>query len=472
MTLNVRKKLFYILVFVTFMGVMIYEFLTPYMSDDIVYGDAVAGASNFFDLFAQEYEHYMDHTGRSVAHFILRIFLFTGTKAVFNVAAALVFTGLSLLIYDNVRGKKEYDVRLFGLITLMLWLMDPAISNTVFWESGACNYLFTTTIIMSFFTLFRKGAEGRGFAAKRDGTAVGSLGAVAGMLMLGVLAGWCNENTSGGLILFELIIICYYYIHGKKSFSFLSAPMISGFVGTIIGFVMLLLSPGNYGRLDVLEEEHTGLMAFVARFLKITLNIKNYYLALVIALIIGLVIIYYLTENIGEFWEKGKSIILFGVLFFATCYALIMVPSSELRSYYGASIFLMIGVCRAVTTVMELIAGRSGETIVSKLSEAAFSGLVICFLVFLGFTYIEQGANLARIKREFDERNAYLQQMADSGEVDVFAPKLRPDWENRFSMAYVSDIEEDYHYWINMFYSTHFHLDTVSGVDREDWTEY
>ena len=319
MTQNVRKTIFYILLFTTFMGVMIYEFLTPYMSDDIVYGDAVAEARSFFDLFSQEYVHYMDHTGRSVAHFMLRIFFFTGTKATFNVAAALVFTGLALLIYSNVQEKKEYDIRLFGLITLLFWFFDPAISNTVFWESGACNYLFTTTIIMCFLTLFRKKISG-------------GIPKVIGMLLLGVLAGWCNENTSGGLILFELIIIGYYYIHEKKSFKFLTAPMISGLVGTFAGFILLLMSPGNYGRLDVLEEEHTGLMALVARFLKITLNIKNNYMVLVIALILCLVAIFYLTKNKGEFWEKSKSIILFGVLFFATCYALIMVPSSELRS--------------------------------------------------------------------------------------------------------------------------------------------
>lgn len=459
MTQNVRKRLFYILAALTALGVMIYEFLTPYMSDDIVYGDAVAEAKSFFDLFAQEYAHYMDHTGRSVAHFILRIFFFTGTKATFNVAAALTFTAMALLIYANVRGKKEYDVRLFALITLLLWLFEPAISNTVFWESGACNYLFTTTIIMSFLTLFRKKISG-------------GIPRIIGMLLLGILAGWCNENTSGGLILFELIIIGYYFFENKKSFSFLTGPMVSGLAGTFIGFIMLLLSPGNYGRLDVLEEEHTGLMAMVARFLKITLNIKNNYLVLLAVVILSLTIIFYLTGSIAGFWEKSKSIILFTVLFFATCYALIMVPSSELRSYYGASIFLMVAACQGLVTVTDLITAEGRESIVSKLTEAALSGIVILGLVFFIFTYIQQGANLARIKREFDERNTYLQQMADAGEVDVFAPRLRPEWDNRYTMAYVSDIEEDWHYWINMFYSTHFHLDTVSGVEREDWTEY
>ena len=59
------------------------------------------------------------------------------------------------------------------------------------------------------------------------------------------------------------------------------------------------------------------------------------------------------------------------------------------------------------------------------------------------FSYIENGANLARIKREFDERDAYLTEMAKGEEMWVEAPMLRPDWDNRYSMAYSSDICED-----------------------------
>jgi hypothetical protein len=49
---------------------------------------------------------------------------------------------------------------------------------------------------------------------------------------------------------------------------------------------------------------------------------------------------------------------------------------------------------------------------------------------------------------------------------------LRPDWETRYSMAYVSDITEDKFYWINTFYSEHYGLWYVIGVDRETWTAY
>ena len=112
-----NKRLFIGLVITAFLMIAVYEFLTPNMSDDIIYGDTVAKAANFFDLFSQEYEHYMNHSGRSVAHFILRVFLFMKTKSVFNVVAAAVFTCLTLLMYENIDYKRKYDIsRYYKLI--------------------------------------------------------------------------------------------------------------------------------------------------------------------------------------------------------------------------------------------------------------------------------------------------------------------------------------------------------------------
>ena len=78
----------------------------------------------------------------------------------------------------------------------------------------------------------------------------------------------------------------------------------------------------------------------------------------------------------------------------------------------------------------------------------------------------------ARIKREFAERDAYIWQQVEAGEIDVYAPKLRPQWENRFTFAYESDLDDDYYNWINMFYAEHYGIDAIWGVDREEWNEY
>jgi MFS family permease len=455
MSERVRKHLFYTVMIVNYIMVAAYEFLTPNMSDDIIYGDRVAEAGSFFGLFVQEYDHYVTHTGRTISHILLRIFLYMGNKAVFNVLAAGVFVVISLLIYANISCKKEYDLRLYVGILILMWLFDPCISNSVFWETGACNYMFTGAIMLGFMTLFRKAFEedsqkGIGFAVL--------------MFLLGLLAGWCNENTSGGVILFVIILIFVKWL-SEKSFRSVRPWLITALIGSVLGFLIMILSPGNFNRAEETEEEHTGILALAARFLKITLNIKNSYLILVFAFVVLAIAIAYKSGAFEEFRKKTCWMMLYGFLFLATCYALIAVPDSQLRTYYGAGLFLTIAVAEGFGIVTSLC---REETLV----QIAATSLVTLYGIFFVLTYIEEGANLARIKREFDERDAYLAAMAQTEHKVIEAPMLRPDWETRFSMAYESDITEDKFNWLNLSYSEHYDFYYVIGVDRETWTEY
>ena len=107
-----------------------------------------------------------------------------------------------------------------------------------------------------------------------------------------------------------------------------------------------------------------------------------------------------------------------------------------------------------------------------KASWALVSSVVIVAGIIFVLGYIDDGANLARIKRESDERDTYLAQMAAEGATDVQAPMIRPLWENRFTIAYEADIQEDSQYWINYFIAQHYGLESIRGVDREEWTAY
>lgn len=452
---KLRKKLFYVTVIINFILVTIYEFLTPNMSDDIIYSDRVAEASGFLDLFAQEYEHYMNHIGRSIAHIILRFFLYTGNKAVFNIAAGLAFTLLTLLVYLNVSARKEYDLRVYLGIMMLFWLFEPTISNSVLWETGACNYLFTAVIMFGYITLFRK--------KFRENSASG-IGLCIGMFFFGLLAGWCNENSSGGVILMVVVLMLAAWL-SDRSLSGIRAWMVAGLVGNITGFLIMILSPGNTSRAEAAEEAHTGLVALAARFLKITLNIKENYLLLVLVFMVMVIAICYRTGSAGKFWETAKAMLLFGFLFLATCYALIAVPDSQLRTYYGASLFLMTG-------IMEGFAYICNKGFDEELVQIGATSLVAVLSVVFILTYIQEGANLARIKREFDERDAYLTEAAKGEDMVVEAPMLRPQWQTRYSMAYESDFTEDKFNWLNLSYSEHYGLWYIIGVDRESWTAY
>ena len=142
-----NKRRLYIAVAGCFITILIYEILTPMMSDDFYYRKIVQGAGSFFELFRQEYDHYMNHIGRSVGHIVMRFLMYPESLIPGKVVLAAVFTLMTWLMYRLTEGKR--GVRQYMMGVLLLWIFGVAFSDTVLWLTGACNYMVTTTIILA-----------------------------------------------------------------------------------------------------------------------------------------------------------------------------------------------------------------------------------------------------------------------------------------------------------------------------------
>lgn len=449
-----KKRLFYISILIAFGMIFIFNVLTPVMSDDLFYGKEVSTAGSAWELIQQEYNQYMTWSGRSVCHLILRLFL-TGNKMIFNVFNSIIFVLLTLLIYWNVEHKKKYDLCIFTLINLMLWFFGVVFCQTVLWETGACNYLWGSAIIMSFITCYRYALMH--WKDLRHNVLLTILFPV-----LGVLAGWCNENTSGGGLLFVLILTgihCYESRGGKNN---IKPWMITGLAGQLAGFLFMILAPGNFIRGQLNEEEHSGIFGLISRFQKMILAVRaNFFVLLLIGLLL-FVIIKCQKKSWQAVWNVSRNGILWMFIFAATCFALILTPEPMPRAYFGAGVFLTVAVVQFFVDVEEK------EIIFQSLKSGMIA--VMCMIMF--FTYMDSGADMARIYREYQEREIYLEEKAAEGEKDVTIPLLRPDFETVYSDAYNSDIQEDPGYWINIAYASYYGFDSVSGIPREDWNEY
>lgn len=448
-----QKLLFVLAVMVSWVLIFIFNVLTPMMSDDLFYAKEVQAAGNFAGLLQQEYHQYMTWSGRSLCHLILRCFL-VGDKMIFNIFNSFVFTGLAILMYFNIECRKKFDVSLYLLIQLLIWIFGVVFRQTVLWETGACNYLWGTTIILAFLTLYRG-------CLKRAQRLTNKTVWVFLMFIFGAAAGWCNENTSGGGILMSLLLFAFYLYDNRKRKK-IELWMVAGIAGQATGFLFMILAPGNMARSLVQEEEHTGLLALVSRFQKIILALKNNFLILLIIGLLLFVIVKYQKQSVRALWKDCHSGILWGIVFLATSFALVLTPEPMPRAYFGAGIFLIIFVCQFFAYVEEK------EVIFRSLKAGMLS--VMCLIMF--FSYMESGANLARIYREYHERDIYLTEQAENGVKDVTVPMLRPDFETKYSDGYNSDITASPEYWLNVAYATYYGFDSVSGVPREGWTEY
>lgn len=463
-----RKRLFIVEVIACYLTVLAFMILTPLMGDDYNYYANVRGAANFFQLFAQEYNQYMTWTGRSVAHIILRMVFYFHSVMLFNILSAAVFVLLTICIYLHIDRRNKYDYRLYLFIVLMLWIFGVSFAETILLKYASCNYLITTGIILGFLSLYRywlmKGTKG------------GILRCI-GMFVFGVVAGWCSENTSGGAILLLLIyfaIIIYNQKHNiAKAEDTISVSMygnkimpwmITGLVGMVTGFAFMIFAPGNYIRASFTEEEHTGIVGKIARIQKTTLLIRDNFLIMICIFVILLIVL----RALGKKWKELHNMLLYGFLFLATAYSLIMTAEPQGRAFFGAGIFLTIAICQGISDIK--LEESSKEF--TKAAYTAATCLIVLMFAHMFFEYVDSGVDLGRIYREETERDAYLTQKAAEGVTSVEAPMLRPEFDNKYSFAYILDITEDPEYWTNTEMENYYGIESIKGVEREDWTEY
>ena len=445
-------------VLLCFVTVLIYECLTPMLMDDMAYMGQVKEAGSFFDLFGQERQQYLGWTGRSVAHMMVRslmyldLHIFGGGRKVFNLFSSLAFTGLTLLIYANIQKKKKYDVLTYVLIVMLIWMYGISFAQTILWETGSCNYLLTTTIILGFMTFYRKNLEREVLGEKSAGNEEKVRTAI--MLILGIVAGWCNENTSGGCLLFLLLLTGMYLKQGRK----LKPWMVSGVLGNIFGLAMMVLAPGNSIRAAGREELHSGLLGMAARFMNLTEFVREDFFILFSAL---LVLFTYLILN-GKKIEELLDIIVFAALGIITIYSLILTVTPQKRALFGAGIFIIIALVQAFC---------EAESAQIQIETIRIS-VVLVMVLYMFFTYMSDGASLARIYREEQERYEYLEELSKTGAEDAEAPMLRPQFANKYTAAYESDITDDWTYWTNVIMAESYGFKTLLGVDRDEWTKY
>ncbi len=519
-----NRMLFRLIAACTFVSALLYECLTPLLSDDLNYLSEVAQASGIADVLHQEVVQYCGWTGRSVAHIILRLFfyVFHGRSAVFNITAALVFLALTLLMLRLIRrdGKGVDDWKLYLLLVLGFWLFAVKPGHTVFWMTGACNYLFTTTIILGFFALCER------FFAGKEHTALRA----ALLFPAGVLAGWCNENTSGAAVLNVLLLLLLPLwerasVRGSESGGTAEAaadrnqpdakpclmeegkrdsadresfagslgsswfpeqrqeslraadpartaspdqtkaslhtflPGLAALLGVCAGFAMQLLSPGNRSRSALIEESHTGLLLYGARFLQILHELWSLFLPLMLAALLLLL----LARHQGTGWNhRGmKNALRYLLLWAAASFALLLAPSPQTRTYFGAGVFLLIACAQLFALV------RWEGAPLKALRDFAVYALLIVFV----FRYFEEGGNLARICREENRRYLLLEEAQAAGVEDAYIPILPEGFDSPYSMAYETDVHKEWYMFPNMQLGNYYRIDTVSGIPYDAYSE-
>jgi len=419
-----NKKLEYIILSLIFIGALAVNFLTPLITDDFSYA---YHSNSLNEIFNYQIWHYLNWGGRSVAHTIAQIFLLM-PKAIFNVFNSIMQVLEVYLIY-KIAGKKESKPLMLVVIFFLLWFFLPVFGVSNIWLIGSCNYLWTTVIILFFIYQFTKEKEDK-------------LLTIVLMFLLGIIAGWTNENTSFGCLVTVCSILALKKIDKKQ----ITKWNVFGAIGNGLGFVIMILAPGNFARSETLVEEKSFIMRIISRFMQYTENITTYLLPLIIILTIVISIYIYKKQKID------KMIYPFILGSFFTIYSMLLSPQFPDRAWTGVVVLLIVPIVILLFNIEK----------VSKISYIAMVDiLVISFFIFVqGYFYLLVDTNHLRVT--WLNREKEINEIKAAGGTKAEFERFYPF--NKRNPAYgLSDVEEDPDHWANDLIKRYYGLEEVKA---------
>ena len=443
---TVQKRLFWICVAGVFVLMFLLNFFTPLIADDYSYSlhrVTREPISSITDILESQYAHYFSWGGRNVVHFLAQLFLWIG-KPFFTVINTFAYTAFSLVLYKHAScgAKRKYQPFLYLLINLDIWFLMPVFGQTTLWLVGSCNYLWGSLIILSFLLPYRTYLEhGPG---KMDKVMIPL------WLIFGVLAGWCNENTSGMAVMLTILFLILHKVQQKR------IPIwgITGLVGVAAGFIIMIAAPGNYARNDLFNEGQSLIRRLLDGFETCTGVLwENLLLPCLIFIALYVVLLY----------GKGSAAFkLIPLVYFcgglACNYAMMLSPIYPYRAEFGCISALIVACGSCITSTAKAFPRFSGNQTV----KAGLSSLLGCLVFIFCFSYGTALSDIAVTWRASEVRADYIEEQKAEGNYNVVVSQITP--KTSYNPLYgLEDIQPDPNHWVNAAAARYFGLESIKS---------
>ena len=228
------------------------------------------------------------------------------------------------LIYNLIKADKKSNPLYLLLIHLALWFLTPAFGQSFIWLTGASNYLWTTTIILIFLNIF---------VYLEHSTKKYNFIQIILFGILGILAGWTNENSGASLV---FMLLTFFIIRKVIEKEKIHQIQWVGALGVLVGFVIMIIAPGNYVRSSGFKDHSFFLIQWLKRALSITQTIEHYFIVIIAVMIILLSIYIFKKQKI----DKRVLIFLIGAIISA--YSMVVSPTFPARSWTIFVIYMII----------------------------------------------------------------------------------------------------------------------------------
>ncbi len=293
-----------------------------FVRDDIWYStNLVTGEplKSIADVIESQIWHYNNWGGRSVAHFFLQLILMGGEifADILNVIATFALAYMICVMAD---AKSLWGVLV--AIAMLIGLNGDFI-NTMFWQSGALNYLYLTIFILFYLWCYlREDLDKRLY------------GINIWILPLGLIVGWSNENMGPMAWILSLIVIICRIIKKEK----IKIWMILGNISCLIGSVLVVAAPGNFIRSEevaAVETKGNLWQIFLRCYSECSILFQVLFYAVVILVILGVIAKVFLQIDFG----KRNWLLIFGAIL--SWGAMILSPHYPVRATFGTLVLLI-----------------------------------------------------------------------------------------------------------------------------------
>lgn len=366
--------------------------LTPIISDDFaylfIYGEN-GRITSIKDIIHSQINHYYMWGGRSVVHFIAQVLLML-PKYIADLLNTLVYISYISLIYMHIKGRAKNSILLFLMVNLGVWFLQPVLGDTIFWLTGSANYLWGTWLILLFLLPFR-------LYRGRISTPILQILYSICIFILGILAGWTNENTAAAM----LVIIIGFFIYYRSHKWSIPVWAIAEFAGAVIGFIIMIAAPGNFVRAG----ETTTFSLYNLSYRLFMWTLTFFYYSGPLFLIALISVITFSRFSRGDKKDKMKLVLIYAVAAIAAVYAMLASPTFPRRALFGVVTFLIIaiGICLYNLDYKNVFL-RQIRLVVVSVSLIAFS-----FTFYLGWEEINSYSKIVA------QREAVIKQAKEEG---------------------------------------------------------
>lgn len=425
-----------------FLAMLLFNILTPLISDDYSYllrFPTDQPVETFGDIVESQIGHYMQWGGRTIAIGLTQIFLCVG-KGFFNLCNAIVFCGAVWACAKLSVGRRPIHPLLLVVVLAALVHFNPCFGAVNLWLCGSCVYLWPLALCLFFLLPYRLAL---------DGLELSGIKATAGMFLLGLAAGWGNENTSGMAVLAALVFLVLLRVFVRRTPLWAAA----GAAGSLAGFLLLMCAPGQWVRFEFAGSDPRGfLTVYSTRIMNATHSLLLYgsWLLIAFGALYGLLL---LTK------PERKSLVLPAVFCFlaiAANYALVLSPVYYVRSFYPVLAML---VCANASCVAALAQTRAATARLLRGALAGALGVVLAYDLLVGGYDILNYFTMRLV------RDNGIVATVQAGEPDVETYAVFP--YTRFCGAWGQpDIRLDPSNWVNTNMAIYLGADSIRAVEQ------